>query len=143
MRADAGRCTGLVERATHDGMLLNRKDQVQSMIGRLAQGQSVAAIRIYDMDGVVTMSAFDDEIGQRAALTESPCVACHDDHPGPVPTTFMLQDQANRQPHRAVLRHLSVIANEPDCAAAGCHASPAMESQASVIRQPRSGARLP
>jgi len=133
MRADAGRCTGLVERATHDGMLLNRKDQVQTMIGRLAQGPSVAAIRIYDMGGVVTMSAFADEVGQRAALTQSPCVACHDDSHGPVPTTFMLQDRANRQPHRAVLRHLSVIANEPECAADGCHASPAMESKLGVL----------
>ena len=46
-------------------MLLNRKDEVQSMIERLAQGPDIAAIRVYDKDGVVVMSAKRPEIGQR------------------------------------------------------------------------------
>ncbi|MHB9048509.1 MAG: hypothetical protein ACYC35_21555 [Pirellulales bacterium] len=36
VRADVDRSSELIKRATHDGMLLNRKDEVQATIERLA-----------------------------------------------------------------------------------------------------------
>ena len=55
--ADVDRSSELIKRATHDGMLLNRKEEVQATIERLAQGPEIAAIRVYDKEGAIVMSA--------------------------------------------------------------------------------------
>ncbi len=136
VRTDAQRCAGLIERATHDGMLLNRKDQVQSIIENLGRDASVTAIRIYDMGGTVAMSSHPADIGGRAALSEAPCVACHlpgeTDDAG-LPVAAMELARAGRDAAVPVLRHVSVIANEPDCASAGCHRSQAEEGKLGVL----------
>ena len=74
---EADRSSGLILRATHDGMRLNRLDEVQAMIERLAQGTDVAAIRVFDKDGAVVMSSDRGELGRRAGLEDPPCVGCH------------------------------------------------------------------
>jgi two-component system NtrC family sensor kinase len=136
VRTDAQRCAGLIERATHDGMLLNRKDQVQSIIENLGRDSSVAAIRIYDMGGNVAMASHPDDIGGRAALSAVPCIACHlpgeSDDAG-LPVSAMELARAGRDAAVPVLRHVSVIANEPDCSAAGCHRSSAEETKLGVL----------
>lgn len=43
VRSDLRRCSGLIQRATRDGMLLNRKDEVQATLEQLAKGPEVAA----------------------------------------------------------------------------------------------------
>jgi len=133
VRTDAQRCAGLIERAAHDGMLLNRKDQVQSIIQSLGRDPSVAAIRIYDMSGMVAMSSRPAEIGSRAALAATPCVACH--HPGEtvLPVSAMEHDRTAGATSVPVLRHVSVIANEADCSSAGCHRSTAEEKKLGVL----------
>ena len=67
---EADRSSGLILRATHDGMRLNRLDEVQAMIERLAQGTDVAAIRVFDKDGAVVMSSDRGELGRRAGLED-------------------------------------------------------------------------
>lgn len=133
MRTDARRCAGLIERAAHDGMLLNRKDQVQSVIERLGQGPSVTAIRIYDMGGELTMSSHPREIGYSTDITDPRCVACHKMEPDPLPVSTVETATGSQQPSQEVLRHLSVIPNEPECAAEGCHLSPTEQSKLGVL----------
>jgi two-component system, NtrC family, sensor kinase len=134
VRTDAQRCAGLIERAAHDGMLLNRKDQVQTIIENLGSDPSMAAIRIYDMGGRVAMASHPDEIGSHASLHQAPCVACH--RPGgaaDLPVAAMERARAGRDAAMPVLRHVSVIANQPDCSSAGCHGSQAEESKLGVL----------
>jgi hypothetical protein len=133
VRTDAQRYAGLIERAAHDGMLLNRKDQVQTIIQNLGRDPSVAAIRIYDMGGIVAMSSRPAEIGSRAELSATPCVACH--HPGEtvLPVSAMEHDRTAGAASVPVLRHVSVIANEADCSSAGCHGSTAEEKKLGVL----------
>lgn len=133
VRTDAQRCAGLIERAAHDGMLLNRKDQVQSIIENLGRDASMAAIRIYDMGGTVAMASHPDEIGSRALLHQAPCVACHRPGAAGLPVAAMERARAGRDGATPVLRHVSVIANQPDCSSAGCHGSQAEESKLGVL----------
>ena len=77
MRADVDRSSRLIKRATHDGMLLNRKEEVQATIDRLAEGPEIAAIRVYDKEGTIMMSAQREEIGHRIGLDSETCLSCH------------------------------------------------------------------
>lgn len=133
VRTDARRCAGLVERAAHDGMLLNRKDRVQTTLENLARDPGIDAIRIYDMAGRVAMSSRPAEIGSRAALAETPCVSCHRPGALDLPVAAIERAPGGRDGAAPVLRHVSVIANERDCAAAGCHPSPGEEAKLGVL----------
>jgi two-component system, NtrC family, sensor kinase len=116
VRADIDRSSGLIKRATHDGMLLNRKEEVQAAIERLARGPGIASIRVYDKEGAIVMSARKEEIGRRIEPDSETCLSCHEVRPPK--NTVPLEGQE-------VLRHLSVIENEPSCSTAACHAHPA------------------
>ena len=77
VRADVDRYSGLIKRATHDGMLLNHKEEVQATIKRLAEGPEIAAIRVYDKEGAIRMSAQESEIGRRIGPSSATCHSCH------------------------------------------------------------------
>lgn len=119
------RSSDLIKRATHDGMLLNRLDQVQATIERLAQAPEVAAIRVYDKTGAIVLSARSSEYGQTIALDSDTCQSCHGN--GVTLDDAVLQRSSLTQSEGGpeVLRHLIVIENEPSCAIAECHFHPA------------------
>lgn len=120
VESGADRSSDLIRRATHDGMLLNRLDDVQATVERLAEGPEIAAIRIYDKGGRIVISSERSEVDRRTAVDASPCERCHvADVPASV-ESVQVPDVA-RIGGEAVLRQLSVIENEPGCAASGCH----------------------
>ena len=133
VRADIGRSSGLIQRATHDGMLLNRKEEVQATIQRLAEGPEIAAIRVYDKEGVIVMSAYEEEIGQKIELDSDTCLSCHEK--GRTRDVAVLEREGLSRigDGSEVLRHLSVIENEPSCAVADCHAQPSEQPVLGVL----------
>jgi hypothetical protein len=70
----ANRTSELIKRATHYGMLLNRKDDVHHTIRMIAEGPGVIGIRIYDKSGTIIFSADSSEIGQRVDLRAEACI---------------------------------------------------------------------
>jgi two-component system, NtrC family, sensor kinase len=133
VRADVDRSSELIRQATHDGMLLNRKDEVQATIERLARGPEIAAIRVYDKEGYVAMSAHSEEIGRRIERDSDTCVSCHEQDK-PRDTALLEQRGLTRvgdEPE--ALRRLSVIENEPSCSSAACHVDPAKQRVLGVL----------
>ena len=124
VRAHVERSSRLINRATHDGMLLNRKEDVQATIKRLAEAPEIAAIRIYDKQGTIAMSAWPEEIGQRAALESATCRTCHQQgiRRGDTVLKRIGLERVDVSPD--TLRHLSVIENDASCSTAACHAHP-------------------
>ena len=133
VRADVERSSGLISRATHDGMLLNRKEEVQATIQRLAEEPEIAAIRIYDKQGTIAMSARKGEIGERIALDSQTCRSCHRQgiRRGAAVLERISLERVDVEPD--ILRHLSVIENEPRCSTAACHAHAADERVLGVL----------
>lgn len=129
---EAQRSSSLIRRATHDGMLLNRLDEVQTTIERLASGPEVAAIRVYDKAGEVVLSSDRSEIGQHIPVDADPCTRCHQEgaHSDTVATEAAEVVQAARG---EVLRRLTVIENEPACSTGGCHTEAATHSVLGVL----------
>lgn len=149
VRDGAERCSSLILGATHDGMLANRKDDVQRTIERLARGPGVTAIRIYDNDGVVARSARADEVGRRVAISDRPCRICHGRNGRPLDTALVQPaagwtgtGAATGGGAEPVLHRLAAIPNEASCAAAGCHGSPVEVPVLGVLDVEMSLARL-
>jgi two-component system NtrC family sensor kinase len=133
VRRDVDRSSELIKRATHDGMLLNRKDELQATIERLAQSPEIAAIRVYDKEGVIAMSAHREEIGSRLGRDSATCRSCHAQVQPSDTAVFQQTGFDNNGDGPEVLRRLSVIENEPTCSAAPCHAHPADQRVLGVL----------
>jgi two-component system, NtrC family, sensor kinase len=133
VRADVDRSSELIKRATHDGMLLNRKEEVQASIRRLAEGPEIAAIRVYDKKGFIAMSARQDEIGQRILADSETCCSCHEKEGTRDAAVLERKGLTRVADGPEVLRQLLVIENEPSCAAAACHAHPADQRVLGVL----------
>jgi two-component system NtrC family sensor kinase len=129
---EAQRSSSLIRRATHDGMLLNRLDEVQATIERLAEGPEVAAIRVYDKEGQVVLSSDRSEIGLHIPVDVDPCTRCHQEgaHSDVVSTEAA---EVVRASGNEVLRRLTVIENEPACSTGGCHTEAATHSVLGVL----------
>jgi two-component system NtrC family sensor kinase len=124
VRADLDRSASLIERATHDGMLLNRLREVQTRIERLGSTPGFNAIRIYGKDGRIVLSANAAERETAVDLQDVACTACHAEgqpHGTAVRSHRVLVERRNGHESQ---RSLSVIRNEPNCSVAGCHVSP-------------------
>ncbi|HEX9885015.1 MAG TPA: ATP-binding protein [Longimicrobiales bacterium] len=117
---EAERSSGLIRRATHDGMLLNRLDEVQATIERIAEGSDVAAIRVYDKAGTVVLSSERGELGRRIPVDAAPCSSCHGEGE-PLAGADREASDMTRFGEQEVLRRLSAIENEPACSTGGCH----------------------
>jgi two-component system NtrC family sensor kinase len=122
--AGVERNSGLVRRATHDGMLLNQLDEVQALLERMVESPGMLAIRVYDKQGQIVLSASPEEIGEAARLEETPCLSCHG--LGTPVSTAASEASAAMSTASGVraVRYLSVIENERVCSTAGCHAHP-------------------
>ncbi len=133
VRADVERSSRLISRATHDGMLLNRKDEVQATIQRLAEGPEIAVIRIYDKHGTIAMSARKEEIGKRIALDSQTCRSCHRNGVRRGAAVLERINLERVDVESDIPRHLSVIENEPRCFTAACHAHASDERVLGVL----------
>jgi two-component system NtrC family sensor kinase len=116
---EAERSSELIRRATHDGMLLHRLDDVQAVLERVAEGPELAVVRVYDKQGTVVLSSDSTEVGHRTESDAGRCGSCHPagDPAGASQEAAALIHVGNQE----VLRHVSVIQNEAACASGGCH----------------------
>ncbi|MFN7967133.1 MAG: ATP-binding protein [Acidobacteriota bacterium] len=134
LRRDTERSTELIRRATHYGMLLNRKNDVQSIIEQLGSGPDVAAIRVFDKRGDVVFSSDRAEIGQHVDVSAQPCIACHlPAGPTLTSTDIGISELVRRPTGLQVLRHLHSIENRPGCSSSACHAHPPQQRVLGVL----------
>ncbi len=125
IRAEVERTAELIMHATHDGMLLNRLDEVQRRLERIANAPEIASIRVYDKQGRIVLSAHPEEIGTPIPAESPVCTSCHDAGPPPhkvPPADHRIRtDDVAEHDH---LQRLTVIENEPACTQAPCHYHP-------------------
>jgi two-component system NtrC family sensor kinase len=132
--AEASRLAAVILRATHDRMLIDPQVDVQRTMSQLAEGGGVTRIRLYDGAGRVAQSTSADEIGSRVGRRDQPCLGCHGAGGADRAVRAMRADvvvpAGGAEP---VLRHLSVIPNQPSCATAACHASSRVQPLLGVL----------
>lgn len=130
---DAARVGDLIGQSTHNGMLLNQKDEVHHVIQAIARTPGVEGIRIYDKSGVIMFSADSTEIGRSVDLHAEACVTCHG-HQSPL-RSIPDRDRVRifQGPKGRVLGVIHPIENAPECANTGCHAPPGRQSVLGVL----------
>lgn len=122
--AEVERSTALIKGATHDGMLLNRLDDLQFTLEQLAQAPEIASVRVYNTDGKVVLSSRPEERGLVLSSRSETCLACHCDL-GAGPAMGDERRLVSFDPDGAELqRRVTVIRNEPACSASDCHNHP-------------------
>lgn len=133
VRADLDRSTSMVQNALHDGMLLNRMDELQSRIERLSASPEVVGVRIYAKDGLIAISANRQERGTTLDLSASACAACHPSGQARGPGVLMSAALVHDPKGIDTQRSLSVIRNEPSCSALECHPPPSQRPILGVL----------
>lgn len=142
VEADIDHYGTLIKRATHDGMLLNLKEEVQSTIERLGEGPELSTIRVYNLKGKTMMSAHNEEIGNRIEVDSEICSSCHCANGAGATTALDKRSLARIDNREEVLRNLSVIKNEPSCSSAACHAHSAEQKVLGILEVEMSMAPL-
>ena len=130
---DAARVADLIAESTHNGMLLNHKEEVHHVIQAIARAPEVEGIRIYDKSGVIMFSADSTEIGKGVDLHAEACVTCHG-HQSPL-RSIPDRDRVRifDGPRGRVLGVIHPIENAPECASSGCHLPPEKQSILGVL----------
>jgi two-component system NtrC family sensor kinase len=100
---------------------------------QLADGGGVRRIRLYDAGGRIAQSTRADEIGSRVERHQQPCAGCHAAGARPAVVRTRQTDLVTEMGGRPVLRHLTVVWNEPSCASATCHPAAAVQRQLGVL----------
>lgn len=129
---EAHRLAGVILRATHDRMLVDRQVDVQRTIEQLAEGGGVTRIRLYDGSGRIAQSTRADEVGERVTLAQQPCLSCHEGA-GAATRRGVRTDVVAQKSGPPVLQHLSVISNEASCASASCHRAASVQPVLGVL----------
>ena len=117
------RFSNLIQRSTHYGMLLNRKEDVHEIIRAIAAEPGIEGVRVYDKQGVIIFSARPSDIGHQVDLQAEACVSCHDSDTPLVSVPVDSRARIFQGPTGdRVLGLINPIENSPECYNAACHA---------------------
>lgn len=135
VRLGAMRATDIIARSTRHSMLLNRKDDVQSIIRSLAGEPGIEGVRVYNKMGEVVFATKESDIQTKVDMKAEACVTCHVggglDHA--TPTSAELSRIFTNPNGDRVLGLITPIRNEPQCAVADCHAHPSNKTILGVL----------
>jgi two-component system NtrC family sensor kinase len=133
-REGAHRVSDVIESSTRYSMLLNRKEDVYQSIRTVGREPGVEGIRIYNKSGVITFSTDPAERNTLVNLNAEACYGCH--ARGRPLTVLPIPGRSRiyrtREGYR-VLGVINPIRNSAECAAAGCHVSPARRTVLGVL----------
>ncbi|MDO8349324.1 MAG: ATP-binding protein [Planctomycetota bacterium] len=128
------RMADTVKRSTRYTMLHNRSEDTNQTVQNIGQQSGIEYVRIYSKEGRIAYSSKLDEVARKVDLTAEACYQCH---AVAQPLTHLDSPQRARifknGGDSRVLAAIDVVYNEPGCATAGCHRSPAEQQVLGVV----------
>jgi two-component system NtrC family sensor kinase len=131
----AQRISDVIARSTRHSMLLNRKEDVQHIVGSVGGQAGIEGIRIYNKAGEVIFGTIAADINSKVDVNAEACVSCHanqqleNPHPPKEKLSRIFTD-----PHgNRLLGFITPIRNEQQCSDALCHAHPASKTILGVL----------
>jgi two-component system NtrC family sensor kinase len=122
----AARISDVIARSTRHSMMLNEKEDVQTIITSIGEEQGIEGIRIYNKQGTVVFATALEHRGEQADMSAEACITCH--VPGQLANPHPEGDELSRIFTPAggsrVLGLITPIRNEAACSDAACHAHP-------------------
>lgn len=140
--ADGDRITETVKRSTRFGMLHNRSDEINQIVGAIGSQPGIEKISIFNKAGEIKSSTDERELFTRVDKNAEACRACHGREGQAAQLDGEIPHQLTRQQRTHIFidangdRTLSVInpiENEPSCSNSGCHAHSADQKVLGMI----------
>jgi two-component system NtrC family sensor kinase len=120
----ANKLSDAIKNSTLTSMLENKKDEIRAIIDTVSHEPSITEIRIFNKEGVVTLSSREDLTGKMVDKRAESCYACHTENQ---PLQKLSMNQRMRiyriSPDTPrILAVINPIYNQPSCYQAACHA---------------------
>ncbi|MGA9117587.1 MAG: HAMP domain-containing sensor histidine kinase [Bacteroidota bacterium] len=114
----------VILRSMRHSMMLNRKEDVHNIVASLRGEPGIRGLRIYNKQGTVVFSTDSSDISLTADMAAEACVSCHGSGSleSPARDGGKLWRIFHQPGGERVLGLITPIRNEPQCAAADCHA---------------------
>lgn len=116
------RISDCIQRSTRYGMMLNKKDDVQSILVNLGNEPGVAAIHVYNKNGEIKYSTDPEVIDEQIQLNNEACIQCHDVERALPAKNNKNQMRIIERDGERLLAVSNLIPNEESCYNAPCHA---------------------
>jgi two-component system NtrC family sensor kinase len=117
----------------HD-MLANRREGVREVIASVGTHPGIARVRLFNKEGRISYSSWEEEVGQVVDKQAEACVKCHTESEPYRHLELEDRSRVYTDPQRGrTLATIYVIRNEEGCHPAGCHALPNTQSVLGVL----------
>ena len=102
-------------------MLENDREHLQRIVGNVAEGDHVEAVRLMSKTGEIGASSRHEEIGRERSIGDPSCTVCHAD--AEQPTVISARDglRTYRSANGPGLGLVLPVHNEPSCYESACH----------------------
>jgi len=125
----------VIERSTRYAMLLDEPEIVDKIIEDIGKQEGIRRVRVLRKNGTIAHSNAPGEVGLHIDRDAEHCSQCHEGAKkvlGDEPHAIKWRIFETPDRHQ-LLGNMEVIRNEPSCAGAGCHASPAKQPVLGVV----------
>ena len=125
MVAGADTLTSSIKLGTHYAMMNNLRDDINRIITKVASGQDIENIRIYNKEGQIKYSNLQREVDQVTNIKDEACFVCHRSEPPLAQLSLTERTRIFPSPRGyRLLGILSPIYSEPGCSSNACHVHP-------------------
>ncbi|MDD5284588.1 MAG: ATP-binding protein [Desulfuromonadaceae bacterium] len=118
--SNAEEVANIINQSAYDAMMRNDKNSLYHIIGKIAESEDIAHIRLIDQKGQVVFSNLNAEIGSVIGKHADECIMCHNSESPDVPklnSSRIITTKSGKE----VLGFTKAIHNQPACIAASCH----------------------
>lgn len=118
----ADRLSNSIRLGARYAMMTNAREEINHIIRDISGQKHIAAIRIYNKEGVIKFSGRPEEVEQRTNIRDEACRGCHESSPPRAELALQERVRVFTTPDGdQFLGSLSPIYNEPGCSGPPCH----------------------
>ena len=131
----ANKLSETIKNSTHSSMLLNRREEIHTMINAISQETSIREIRVLNKEGRIMFSSQKELIGKMVDKQAESCYACHTaDKPlEKLPINERVRVYKIHPDSSRILGVINPIYNDESCWNSDCHAHPKEQKVLGVL----------
>ncbi|WP_430735363.1 PAS domain S-box protein [Halodesulfovibrio aestuarii] len=119
---EADRLSKTILLSARYAMMANARSEINQIVSDIAKHPDIASVRIYDKQGVIRFSNYQDEVGTQVSMDTPSCSVCHITEPPKVTLTLQERTRTFSVDDSILLGTITPIMNETSCSKASCHA---------------------
>jgi len=124
IRVSANRSAETILRSTRSAMMRNHPEEIHEILEPIAHQPGIERLRIFDKQGRIYVSSFQEEVGTIVPMSAEQCFVCHQKDAPLQRLDMKDRFRTFEKDGESVLGVITPIRNEPDCSSASCHAHP-------------------